>query len=130
MSGLETYVPTACSLEVGGKTLSFGPMRVRQIPGFVAALAPALHLITAGQLLAAVSAHGDALIRASAIASGEPEDWIGELMPDDFVRLVTEVIEVNASFFVARVMPAMTRAEGLMTRLTAHAMTGATPLPS
>ncbi|MCB1630603.1 MAG: hypothetical protein H7A12_07270 [Pseudomonadales bacterium] len=68
---------------------------------------------------------GDDLVRAVAIATDQTEDWLGELLPDEFLPLVTAVVEVNADFFVRRVLPALNAATE-----TTLATLGMTPLPS
>lgn len=124
---LETYIPEARRVEIGGKTVTIAPLKVRQIPAFARHVGPAASLLLDGDIAGAVSEHGEGLITAMAIATGEDAGWIGDLLPDDFLRLVAEVVEVNADFFAHRVSPALSQT---VERLTHALTTGATPSPS
>lgn len=123
--GLEAYVPQPRSVQAGGTVVQVLPLRIRQIPQFVRCIGPSLEPIARGQLLAAVTAGGEQLVQALAIATGQTEEWVGELLPDEFLQLFSAVVEVNGDFFVQRVMPALTEA----TNATAATL-GATPSPS
>ncbi len=125
--GLDTYIPEVRHPLIGGKSVTVAPLRVRQIPPFLRAAGPALSGLFAGDLAGALATHGEALIEAVAVATGEPAEWLGELEADEFLRLAVEVVEVNADFFVRRVSPAL---ETTVTRLTAAMTPGATPSPS
>lgn len=129
---LETYVNEPRRLTIAGVALEVGPLRVRQIPSFARAIAPAAGLLFAGDILAAVAEHGESLITAMAVATGMEEEWLGGLTADEFLEIAAAVVEVNADFFVQRVVPMMTGlADRLMPEATGTAATpGATPSPS
>lgn len=112
---LDTYVPEVRQLLVAGKTIACPPLRVRQIPAFTRAVAPILAPLLAGDWLRAVCDGGEDLVRAIAIATGETVEWLGELLPDELVTLAVAVTEVNADFFVRRVLPALTEAVATVT---------------
>ncbi len=122
---LETYVPEIRHPLIGGKHVTVAPLKVRQIPSFTRAIAPVMVHLSSGDMVTAVAVAGDELIRAVAIATDESVEWLGELEADDFIRLASEVLEVNADFFVHRLTPAISRASGSLTRIL-----GATPSPS
>lgn len=125
---LETYIPEARHLVIAGKPVTVAPLKVRQIPAFARAIAPAAQAVFSGDLMGAVAAHGEALIEAMAIATGESAEWLGELEADAFLALVGEVVEVNADFFVRRVGPALNATvERIGQALTTA---GATPSPA
>ncbi len=107
---LDVYVPEPRTVAAGGKTIDVLPLRVRQIPGFTRAVVPVLGPLGTGDLATAIAVGGEDLVSAVAIATGEPEDWLGELLPDEFLALVTAVVEVNADFFARRVLPALNAA--------------------
>lgn len=127
MTDLNTYVPEIRHPLIGGKTVTVAPLKVRQIPPFLRAAGPAAGLLFAGDLAGALGLHGEALIEAIAIATHEPADWLGDLDADEFLRLVGEVVEVNADFFAHRVSPALT---ATVDRLTSALTAGETPSPS
>ena len=127
--GIDTFVPEVRQLLVAGKTVACPPLRVRQIPAFTRAVAPILTPLLAGNWLSAVCEGGDELLRAVAIATGEPPEWLGELMPDELITLVAAVVEVNADFFVRRVLPTLNAAAATV-QTTLAAMPGTMPSPS
>jgi hypothetical protein len=122
---LDTYInqPTLCL--VGGKTLSVSPLKVRQIPGFTRAISPVMGPLMAGEILTAVAVAGDDLVRAVSIATGEQVEWLGDLDADDFVKLASKVLEVNADFFVHRLTPVISQVSESLSRIL-----GATHSPS
>jgi hypothetical protein len=56
-----------------------------------------------------VAEHGERLIAAAAVATGEAEEDIEALRPDEFVLLCGAIFESNMDFFVHRLAPAMER---------------------
>jgi hypothetical protein len=105
--GLDAFIPEIRHPQIGGKSVNVAPLKVRQIPPFVRALGPAFGPLSHGRIDAAIGLHGEALIEAIAIATGESSDWLGDLDADEFMRLVGDVVEVNADFFVHRVLPTL-----------------------
>ena len=53
---------------------------------------------------AVLGAHADVWLRICAMASGQSEDWIGALSDTEAHKLQSAVWEVNAGFFVRRLM--------------------------
>lgn len=129
---LETYVSVPREIVVGGKTLQITPLRVRQIPAFLREVGPAGSLLMGGNVAQAVALHGEGIARAMAVATGESEDSIGDLLPDAFLELVGVVMEVNADFFGQRVAPQIAALQkSAAARMTATKAThGETPSPS
>lgn len=123
---LETYIPEVRRPVIGGKAVSVAPLKVRQIPAFARAVSPAAAALFAGDIAGAIGRHGESLIEAISIATGEPVEWLGDLEALDFMRLVADVVEVNADFFGRRMAPELS---ALVKRMTT-AITGATPSPS
>lgn len=124
---LDTYIPEIRHPIIGGKNVTVAPLKVRQIPPFLRAAGPAAADLFSGDLAGALGRNGEALIYAMAVATGEPEAWLGDLDADEFLRLVGEVVEVNADFFAYRVTPAL---EATVAKLTQALTPGATPSPS
>jgi len=127
MPDLNTYFPEVRHLLIGGKSVSVAPLKVRQIPPFMRAIGPAAALLFSGDMAGALAWHGEELIQAVAVATGEPAAWLGDLDADEFLRLVGEVVEVNADFFAHRVTPAL---EATVAKVTRTLTPGATPSQS
>lgn len=95
------------------------PVKVRDLPAFVAAVEPIARELASGDIVGALARHADAVIEATAIGAGVERAWLGEQTPDVLVDLAARVLEVNADFFVQRVMPRVTAAAERLSAITA-----------
>lgn len=103
---------------IAERTLTITPVRVGDLPAFIAAIEPMARELSTGDLLGALSRHADALILATALGAGVERAWLEERTADDLVRLASAVVEVNADFFVRRLVPAIEQAAQQLTSLT------------
>lgn len=112
MNDFDAFPPTALSLEIAGAELAITPIRVGEIPALLAAVRPFAHRLVDADLdwLGLLADHGDALITAIAVASRRPQEWVAGLEMDDAIRLAAALFEVNADFFVQRVVPTIQHA--------------------
>lgn len=124
---LDTYFPEPRRLLIAGKQVSIAEVKPKLLPPFLRAIGPALAPLAAGNLIDAFGTHGERVIEAVAIATGESAEWLGDLALDDFILIFGEVAEVNTRFFVLSVMPALNEA---MARITAALTLGETPSQS
>jgi hypothetical protein len=85
--------------------MTIEPVRVRDLPRFLAAIAPVASDMAAGDIASALMRHADAVIEATAIGAGVERAWLDAQSPDVLVELAARVLEVNAGFFVRRVLP-------------------------
>lgn len=121
---LEALFEQPTVLDVRGRQVTVKPMNIRQL-GRAAAIVNRIVRESKAEGRAAnldvaslVADHCDDVIAIVAVATGEPEKWISELRPDDFVDLATIVFRVNASFVLGRLAPRLAEivpALGLMT---------------
>jgi hypothetical protein len=103
--------PVASTIVIGGETIDLTPIRVGEIPAFARAVQPvAGFLLASPDWVALISEHGDAVIDAVAIAIRRPREWVAGLEIDDAVHLASAVFEVNADFFIRRLLPSLTAA--------------------
>lgn len=103
--------PFAKVIVIGDETLDLTPIRVGEIPALSRAIQPlAIHLSVSPDWLALISEHGETLIDALAIATRRPREWVAALELDDAVKLTSTVFEVNADFFIQRLLPSITEA--------------------
>ena len=103
--------PVPVTLVIGGERLDLTPLKVGDVPAFARALQPVVASLSASpDWLALLAEHGEAVIDAVAIASRRPPEWVTNLALDDAVRLAEAVFEVNADFFIQRVLPSLTEA--------------------
>lgn len=102
----------ARDVQVGENTVTVTPIRMGNLQAFTQAIKPiASDVLDAmegsGDLLTTIELHGERMIEAVQIATGVPRPELDSMMADDFVRLASAVIEVNADFFINRLLPAM-----------------------
>ena len=103
--------PVPVTLVIGGERLELTPLKVGDVPAFARAIQLAAASLSASpDWLELMALHGEAVVEAVAIASRRPPEWVRDLELDDAVRLAEAVFEVNADFFIQRVLPSLTDA--------------------
>jgi len=111
MDDFDAFPPVPVTLDVGSDTLELTPIRVGEVPALLQAVRPFVGQLSAEpDWFALLAEHGEDLLRAIAIASRRPPEWVAALALDDAVRLATAVFEVNADFFVQRLAPVVQQA--------------------
>lgn len=110
MQTLEKIAPIPVKVDVAGERLCILPIKTRELPPMMKAVAPILGEIQNGDILGALAANADSLVAAVAIGSRKDRAWVDDLEIDDLVALAGAVMEANADFFVNRVLPVLTRA--------------------
>ena len=119
--------PVPVTLVIGGERLDLTPLKVGDVPAFARAVQPvAASLSASPDWLALLAEHGEAVIDAVAIASRRPPEWVTNLALDDAVRLAEAVFEVNADFFIQRVLPSLTEAATRVSQTLGARIPGAT----
>ena len=119
--------PVPVTLVIGGERLELTPLKVGDVPAFARAVQPvAASLSASPDWLALLAEHGEAVIDAVAIASRRPPEWVTNLALDDAVRLAEAVFEVNADFFIQRVLPSLTEAATRVSQTLGARIPGAT----
>ena len=120
--------PVPVTLVIGGERLELTPLKVGDVPAFARAIQPAAaSLSDSPDWLALLAEHGEAVIDAVAIASRRPPEWVTNLALDDAVRLAEAVFEVNADFFIQRVLPSLTEAATRVSQILGAQIPGAMP---
>ena len=120
--------PVPVTLVIGGERLELTPLKVGDVPAFARAVQPAAASLSASpDWLELLALHGEAMIEAVAIASCRPPEWVRDLELDDAVRLAEAVFEVNAGFFIQRVLPSLTEAATRVCQTLGARIPGATP---
>lgn len=85
------------------------PIKVRDLPDFLRTLKPLMAYLADGNISGALLNEPDALIKAVAICSRIPLDEVQELEVDELMQIAAQVIEVNADFFMQKVMPVLSQ---------------------
>jgi hypothetical protein len=129
MNPIDTLPIASHVLTVAGTTVEITPLRVGELPQFLAAVQPIAEVFSEDpDWLSLLAVHGRALVKAIALAARSDLVWVESLQLDDAVRLAEAVFEVNADFFVRRVAPALQQAARKVRSVTTSL--GTTPLPS
>jgi hypothetical protein len=103
--------PVPALVEIAGEHIELTPLKVGEVPAFARAVQPiAASLSASPDWLAILAEHGEAVIAAIAIATRRPIDWVAGLDLDEAVRMAEAVFEVNADFFIRRLLPSVTQA--------------------
>ena len=115
---LQAFVPEVKKLNIRGLVIDIGPLTVRQIPVMLKAFsafsgkAASDSGVQKDDWLALFSEHTDKIVDAIALATGQNQDWVYALYPDEVILLAEAIWEVNQDFFVNRVLPVLTKALG------------------
>jgi hypothetical protein len=110
MSELEAVLGLAPSATVtlAGEAVEVRPLTLRQVGPFARAMAP-LDGVDLGDIMAVVRPTEE-VVEAVAIATGRDREWLWGLSPVELITLAGIVVEVNARFFGATLLPALTQA--------------------
>lgn len=108
---------------VADRSFTIEPVRVKNLPQFLAALEPVVREVAAGDVIGAVTKHTAGMIEATAIGAGADREWLGEQDMEALAALAAAVVQVNADFFVQRVMPHIEGAARFLTDRIAAATT-------
>ena len=120
--------PVPAFIEITGERIDLTPIKVGDLPAFARAVQPlAASLSASPDWLALLAEHGDAAIVAIAVAARRPVDWVSGLDLDDAVHLAEAVFEVNADFFIQRLLPSVMRAAARIGQTLESPTHGATP---
>ena len=115
MSDLDIIFPNGIELELSGKQVTVKKFKFGQLPKVMKALKtiaePAISAIQKGQqpdlaLFMEIGADvsGD-LMQLMADCIGQPLSFIEDLDPDEGIKLISAFLEVNADFFIKKVLP-------------------------
>lgn len=129
MSAFDVFPAAAYSLEIAGVTLAITPVCIGEIPDFLTAVRPFAQQLADPDpdWLVLMADHTQDLISAVALASRQPREWVTALAVDDAIRLAAALFEVNADFFVQRVVPAIQHAAARITTKLNLPLTGLMP---
>ena len=103
--------PVPIEIRVAEQTIALTPLVLGELPAFAKAIQPfTADLAIEPDWLRLLGSHGDSMIEAMAIASRQSREWIAGLALDEAICLAQALFEVNADFFIRRLLPSVTRA--------------------
>jgi len=111
---LEQLFPTGKTISINDENLTIKPFKFGELPKVFKAIGPMTS--TLGNLLqnrdasfAAIAGlitdGGDSIIDLMVVGSRKPREWVEELEMDQGVEVLTAIFEVNADFFIRKVLP-------------------------
>lgn len=118
---LDVIDPAPRRVRFRGELLELKPLRLGDLPAFSRLVRPVIAEFVGGRhpewidnddlmIIELTELHGEAILQAAAIATGESLEWIeGVEDTAELVALVQEIVEVNRDFFI-RAMTAEMRA--------------------
>ncbi|KRG85657.1 hypothetical protein H7691_11825 [Stenotrophomonas sp. CW117] len=110
MDAFNTFPPSPVVVTLSGGALELTPIRLGELPRLLAVMRPLASELSADpDWLALLGQHGDSMLDLLAITTRRERAWINDLPLDDAVQLAAAVFEVNADFFVGRVVPGIQR---------------------
>lgn len=105
---LAVLTATPEEIEIAGKKVYVGPLKVKQLVDFSTAIQDVMHVIRPiiaekkMDMMKVMTEAGGQLIKAVAIGCKQPEAWVEELEPDEFLKLASKILVVNVDFFARR----------------------------
>lgn len=125
---LEALIPQPRTVTTAAGDIVVAPLVTAQIPPFLRHARPLFDAIEQGlngdfdtlapDWMSLLETHGEAIIQAVAVATGQTPAAIGRLPPDQTIALVQAILEENLDFFVRRLLPAVSQLmTGIMERL-------------
>jgi hypothetical protein len=113
--------------EPAQRGIAVTPIKVRDLPRFLKAIEPIAAELAAGDISGALMRHADAVIDATAIGAGVDRSWLEDQTPDVLAELAAKVLEVNADFFVRRVLPVIQGAADRLAQTASGGTSGSPP---
>jgi hypothetical protein len=127
----QTFPPVPRVVTVAGTALELTPIRLGELPRLLAAVRPlAADLSVEPDWLALLARHGEAVLELLTLATRRERAWINDLSLEDAVQLAAAVFEVNADFFVGRVVPAIQGAAQRLAPILEQMQAGTRRLPA
>ncbi|MCL4778916.1 MAG: hypothetical protein KJ049_01895 [Gammaproteobacteria bacterium] len=110
MTDFQTFPPAPVVVQLSCGALELTPVRLGELPRLLTVVRPFADAISAEpDWLALLAAHGNGVLELLALTTRRERAWIDDLSLDDAVQLAAAVFEVNADFFVHRVVPGIAR---------------------
>ena len=128
MDAFNTFPPSPVVVTLSGGALELTPIRLGELPRLLAVVRPLASELSADpDWLALLGQHGEAMLDLLAITTRRERSWVNDLPLDDAVQLAAAVFEVNADFFVGRVVPGIQRSAEKLAPLLRNLGTSPSP---
>lgn len=113
---LTQLFPTGKEIRISDENLTIKPFKFGELPRVFKAIEPLTASLSKmfvekqvdiNTIASMIADGGDSVIDLMVIGSKKPREWVTELEMDEGVELLVSVIEVNADFFIQKVLPQM-----------------------
>jgi hypothetical protein len=112
----EAFFVEPRTVMVRDRSVEVKPLRVKHLSRAARLAEPILRAVsdegTTGVNWVRVMQHADEVVGLCALATGLDEEFVGDLELDELMAIASAVFEVNADFFVRRLLPAAVEAMG------------------
>ncbi|MDP3334975.1 MAG: hypothetical protein Q8S55_23770 [Methylococcaceae bacterium] len=103
---LAVITPSTMTLDLSIGRIEISPIKVKQLPAFTKAISPLLSGIMQGEAtLDLITSKAEDVINAVCAGAMMSREAVDALEIDELVKLGSAVLEVNADFFMKRVLP-------------------------
>ena len=128
MTDFQTFPPAPVVVQLSCGALELTPVRLGELPRLLAVVRPYADAISAEpDWLDLLARHGNGVLELLALTTRRERAWVDDLSLDDAVQLAAAVFEVNADFFVRRVVPGITRSADQLAPLIRRLGTAPSP---
>ncbi|WP_454258612.1 hypothetical protein [Pseudoxanthomonas mexicana] len=128
MDDFKTFPPTPVAVQLACGALELTPVRLGELPRLLTIVRPLADALSVDpDWLLLFSQHGNALLELLTLTTRRERAWIDDLSLDDAVQLAAAVFEVNADFFVGRVVPGIERSAAQLAPLIRRLGTAPSP---
>lgn len=108
---LNQIIPTVKTQHFNGVDVAITRFKMGRLPAVMAAIAPLKNMLNLSDKLDLPSLfmlHGDECLNLLAVLADQPRKFVDELEVDEGVSLLSDLLEVNADFFIQQVLPLLT----------------------
>lgn len=124
---LAAVIPSANIKNFAGVDIAIRQIKIGALPDVLLAIQPLAHMLTQADKLNIPSMfmlYAEDCLNLTVVLSGQPRSWVNDLELDEGIQLFTDLLEVNADFFIQKVLPQLV---GALQRIT-HKVQLANPL--
>lgn len=113
---LAQLFPTGKEISISDANLTIKPFKFGELPKVFKAIEPLTPTLSrmfvekqadVSTIASMIAEGGDSVIDLMVVGSKQPREWVTELEIDEGVELLVSIIEVNADFFIQKVLPRM-----------------------
>lgn len=108
---LNQIIPTVKTRHFNGVDVAITRFKMGRLPAVLAAVAPLKNMLNLSDKLDLPSLfmlHADECLTLIAALANQPRAFVDELEIDEGVSLLSDLLEVNADFFIQQVLPVLT----------------------